>query len=325
MHNDLVELGWTEEHWNRICGAVAEEAQKARIASQLLPMVGPEPGSTVAVPQYALGTRPNPEGYPRVPPEAAVPVHRLAVNSDPNLYLTTIAVNVPLRSHEVADPGLNAALGMFRRAANCIARVEDALVFNGRQQDQAPAGLGNLPEVYTVTGDGTLKGLIHFEEVDDEPPPPLRRRVIRRFTRRPDRDRNTATKTNTNFLPLDGNDVVDAIIQVIGELDSRGQQGPYACGLSQDLFAMICSPNENLVLPRDRILPFLQGPLLRASALRFRTGVVIALSGNPVEIVVGSDIAVRYLQTTMEPRYVFRVSERIALRIREANAIAVIT
>jgi hypothetical protein len=33
---------------------------------------------------------------------------------------------------------------------------------------------------------------------------------------------------------------------------------------------------------------------------------------------------VRYLQSTLEPRYVFRVSERVAVRIREENAIVVI-
>jgi uncharacterized linocin/CFP29 family protein len=316
MHNDLVELGWTEEHWNRICGAVAEEAQKGRIASQLLPLVGPESGSTVAVPQYSLGTRPNPDGYPpTTPPPATLPVNRLAVNSDPDLFLTTIAVHVPLRTHEVADPNLNAALGMFRRAANCIARVEDALVFNGRLPNQAPTGLLNLPAIYTVTGEGQPVGLARpFARARPVPGigiPPIAPRVIQPLP--------------VGANPLDGNDVVTAIITAIGELDSRGHQGPYACALSQDLFELICTPNANLVLPRDRVLPFLQGPLLRASALQFNDGIVVALSGNPVELVVASDIGVRYLQTTLEPRYVFRVSERVALRIREESAIAVLT
>jgi predicted GIY-YIG superfamily endonuclease len=31
MHSDLVELGWTEEHFNRIDAVVTEEAQKARV------------------------------------------------------------------------------------------------------------------------------------------------------------------------------------------------------------------------------------------------------------------------------------------------------
>lgn len=331
MHHDLVELGWTEEHWNRICAAVTEEAQRARIAAQMLPMVGPEEGSTLAVPRYALNTRDNPDAYPperpRQPPvPGAEPPRRLAVDSDPNLFLTTIAVNVQLRSHEVADSRLNAALGMFRRAANCIARIEDALVFNGRLRNQAPPGVGDLPAIFTVTGEapGDFRGIIPSEFGIDPDRAQVDQRVLRRLRRRaPALPQPPAQPPPAP--PLDGNDVVNAIINAIGELDARGQQGPYACGLSQDLFALICTPNDNLVLPRDRILPFLQGPLLRASALRLRHGFVVALGGNPVEIVVGADMAVRYLQTTLEPRYVFRVSERIALRIRQENAIALIT
>jgi hypothetical protein len=51
---------------------------------------------------------------------------------------------------------------------------------------------------------------------------------------------------------------------------------------------------------------------------------VVALSGNPIEIVVACDIGVRFLQTTLEPRYVFRVSERVALRIKEFSAICLL-
>jgi uncharacterized linocin/CFP29 family protein len=322
MHHDLLELGWTEEHWNRICATVTEEAQRARIAAQMLPMVGPEEGSTIAVPRYALEARSNPDGYPveRRGAEATddAPTRRLAVNSTPNLFLSTIAVNVALRSHEVADGRLNAALGMFRRAANCIARAEDALVFNGLPRRGAPRGVGDLPAIFTLTSDapGDIEGLVPFNfDVGGR----VNQRVLRRLRR------GLAHDEEAERPPLNGNDVINAIIDAIGELDARGQQGPYACGLSQDLFALICTPNDSLVLPRDRILPFLQGPLLRASALGLRHGLVVALGGTPVEIVVGADLAVKYLQATLEPRYVFRVSERIALRIREQNAIAVIT
>jgi hypothetical protein len=51
------------------------------------------------------------------------------------------------------------------------------------------------------------------------------------------------------------------------------------------------------------------------------------LAASLVELVVATDINVTYLQTTaaIEPRIVFRVSERIALRIKDPGAIAVIT
>jgi uncharacterized linocin/CFP29 family protein len=295
MHNDLVELGWTEEQWNLITSAVTEEAQKARVAAQMLPLVGPEDPSTVAVPAYALGTL-------NVPPNA--PPDRLVVDSDPTLFLTTIAVNVYVRSHEAGDPSLKAALGMFRRAANYIARIEDALIFNGRPLNAAPVlGLGAIPPVFTVNGNGTPGGIVPAGAPGG------------RFMQ-------AIAAGNPNNL---GNRVVDAIIAAIGALDAAGYQGPYACGLAQDLFTAICTPNPNLIMPRDRILPFLQGPLLRASAVPQGQGFIVSLSANSVEVVVGSDLCVKYLQTNLEPRYIFRVCERIALRIREEAAIAIIS
>jgi hypothetical protein len=290
MHADLANLGWTDEQWNRIVSAVTEEAQKARVAAQMLPLCGPEPSNTVAIPQYSLGSERN---WP------SPPARRLYVDSDPTLYLTTIAINVSLRVREAADPDLQAALGMFRRAANHIARIEDALVFYGRlgRDRSPPLGLGRMPRVFQVTGNGRVDGIF-----------PLRS-GLGWWPSQPLTD------------PTDGGDIVNDIIEVIGKLEDAGQLGPFACVLDQELFTTICNPNGNLVLPRDRLLPFLQGPLLRSSAIQRNYGAVVALSGSPVEIVVASDIHVDYLQTTLEPRIVFRVCERVALRVRERRAI----
>jgi uncharacterized linocin/CFP29 family protein len=307
MHSDLVELGWTEDQWSRIAGAVTEEAQRARVAAQMLPLVGPEDPTTVAVPPFSLNARPNPAMQPpRTAPS------RLTVNSDPTLHLTQIAVNVPLRTREAADPDLEAALVMFRRAANYIARIEDALVFNGRAAPSVPPPFGGagIPSVVQVTGEGSVQGIFPFIG-------PWGGRAL------------------INIPPGAslGDRVVTAIIQAINALDAQGQLGPYSCALSPRLFEAICTPNANLVLPRDRILPFLQGPLLRSSAvfqapavpLPFMAwGVVIATSANPLELVVANDLQVRYLQTTEEPRLIFRVSERIAVRIKEPKAIALL-
>jgi hypothetical protein len=233
-------------------------------------------------------------------------VDRLHVDSDPTLYLTTIAVNVPLHLREAAAPNLDAALVMFRRAANYIARIEDALVFNGRPAGGPPPfGIGGIPPVFDVHGGGGaaqgLLGPVLPRPAIHIPAPP----------------------------PALGEQIVVSIIQAINQLDGGGQLGPFGCALSPPLFEAICTPASSLVLPRDRVLPFLQGPLLRSSAIQAAVapgavgswGVVVALSGNPVEIVVATEIQVRFLQMTEEPRLLFRVSERVALRIKEPNAI----
>ena len=49
----------------------------------------------------------------------------------------------------------------------------------------------------------------------------------------------------------------------------------------------------------------------------------MALGGQPIELVLASDIDVRFLQATLEPRYVLRVFERLVLRIKELDAVCV--
>ena len=45
--------------------------------------------------------------------------------------LATLQLSVRVRGEQLADPEMGSVLTLFRRAANVIARLEDALVFNG--------------------------------------------------------------------------------------------------------------------------------------------------------------------------------------------------
>ena len=306
MDPALAQLGWTEDQWNRICSTVTEEAQKARVAAQILPVAGPEDGSTIAIPRFTLGTQelvPPPVPAPPLPSPPWPAAGRPVVNSNPDLNLTTISVTVPLRGHEVADPNLAAALTMFRRAANYVARLEDALVFNGRSGVENPPpiaipgpAVAGIPGIYTLATDGGAEpGILNSAE---------------------------------NIVPLPrnptGQQLVTGIVQAITLLENEGQLPPFACVLGTDLFVLAHTPDpDSYVMPRDRILPLIQGALVRTSTAFPQWGALIALNGNPVELVVASDIGVQYLQTTVEPRYVFRVVERVALRIKEPSAIAV--
>ena len=95
--------------------------------------------------------------------------------------------------------------------------------------------------------------------------------------------------------------------------------------LGQQLFldAQTPSPGGSLVLPQDRIMPFLGGgPLLRSSTIDPGNGVVVALGGAPVELVVATDVSLQFLQITTAPEFLFRVREKIALRIKQDGAIA---
>jgi uncharacterized linocin/CFP29 family protein len=201
---------------------------------------------------------------------------------------------VYLRGAQMADPDMESALALFRRAANVLARLEDALVFIGQQgPDQGPpSGINGLPAVWGVSGGQEWRGLL------------------------------LATGHEVRVAANDSASLVLSVSQAIGNLEATGQFGPYAVVLGQDLFVLAQTPQQGLWLPQDRIIPLLGGgPLLRSSTLPHDQGVVVALGGAPVELVVAKDVSVQFLQLTTDPLYVFRLYEKMVLRIKDSDAI----
>jgi uncharacterized linocin/CFP29 family protein len=304
-------LDWGDAQWNLVVKAVTDEARRARVAGAFLPTEVPLSATTTSVPNFRLSqvAQPAPPGAGTAPPIGAPP-RRLQVNSDPTLMLTKISALVYVRGSDAADPELAGALGQFRRAANLIARAEDALMFRG-QAGAGLAPLGTPPAllaVGNVTRGGISDGFLPFG-LPAVPPPRVNVLIA---------------------APAGGNQLVTAISTAVTRLENAGHFGPFACVLSNPLFTTSCTPNPGaLVLPRDRMLPFLEAGLFRSSAVPAGLadrdwGVVVALGGTPLELVLGADICVEFLQVTTEPRYVFQVSERLALRTRELGAIAVL-
>jgi hypothetical protein len=52
---------------------------------------------------------------------------------------------------------------------------------------------------------------------------------------------------------------------------------------------------------------------------------VVALGGQPIELVLARDVDLSFLQVTIEPRYVLRVFERFVLRIKELDSVCRLT
>ncbi len=46
----------------------------------------------------------------------------------------------------------------------------------------------------------------------------------------------------------------------------------------------------------------------------------MSMAGDPVDLVLASDISVKPIQVTMEPRHVYRVSQRFTLRIKQPGS-----
>jgi uncharacterized linocin/CFP29 family protein len=316
---------WTDEQWSRVTKAVSDEAQKARVAAELLPLYGPVDPSVVAVPNLALSVKAT-EKY--APLETA---DRLHVDSSPDLKLATLSVQVTLANHEATEPELLAALAKFRRAAITIARLEDAIVFNGQDGEgevPAPLKAGEWPKgllaVYAVHGGKKCEGLVPPGVKVYTAPGAIGAREGVKVA--PAAGHPWPAADRAKNMSAWGNDLVPGVTQAIGNLEGKGHAGPYACFLSPDAYEAVHTPDKgSLVLPRDRIVAFLGGEYIRrTNAVPDGFGIIVALGGGPVEIVVASDISVKYLQQTVEPAFLFRVSEKIVLRVKEWDAVAVL-
>ena len=205
-----------------------------------------------------------------------------------------------MRGAQIADPDMSSALALFRRAANVVARLEDAVAFRGLENYpnlpehfRPRGGVAGLQAIWEITGGEDQRGLLDGANLQIPVGAPRGRNLVR------------------------------AVSIAIGGLEATGHFGPFALALDNDLFAQAQRPDDNsLVLPQDRIIPFLGGgSLLRASTLPRGRGVIVALGGSPVELVVARDMCLEFLQHTSEPTFLFRVHERLALRVKEPSAI----
>ena len=307
MENDSL-VQWTEEQWNLVQQTVRDEARKVRIAASFLPVHGPlPPDAEVAPLQEIINENTADSGYSArrgessepqefsAPRQRGEPEKRLSVDDLQTRPLTTVSVNVYLKRAQVAQPDLSSALIMFRRAANIIARVEDRLVFAGQTgPNPQPGDIKVEPHIFRVTGGDAFSGLVKTAK-----------------------DEGSTVETDRV-----GEHLVKAVVEGIAKLEEFGHLAPFALVLGPDLFVTAYDPNEgSLVLPSDRIKPLLDGPLLRSSTIENTEGVLVSLAGELIDLLVASDISVRLLQETLEPRYVFRVSQRFTLRIKDKNAI----
>ena len=322
MTTDNPQVPWTDEQWARVNQVIQEEASRARVAATFLPLIGPLPGDTDFVradiiefpgiqdlETIALGGAAAQRAI--ISPRAPDQQQNIHVRDRVIIQLATLQVRVGVRGAQMADPDMRSVLDLFRRAANVLARLEDVVVFRGLLEPLpvTPVGGANgLPDVWEIHGGQATPGL-WADPANAWPWPafPKSEEVGLRWT---------------SVLDA-GGVLVGAVSEAIGELEGNGHFGPFAVVLGQGLFLVAQTPDATgYVLPQDRIIPFLGGgPLLRSSTLDDYSGVVVALGGSPVELVVATDMSLQFLQVTGEPRYLFRVREKIVLRMKDAGAI----
>ncbi len=307
------QVPWTDEQWALVRQAVQKEANRSRVAATFLPLYGPLAGDADFVKSEKLNYIDSLLPPSRASsPGAVVESETMSVDEQKTIPLTTLQVRVILHGAQMADPKLTSALEMFRRASNVLARLEDAIVFRGQEdKDKGPPddAISGLKKIWTVRGGESSGGLLGKVETN--------------LTKRADPAANTGAGNKTEpATTTAGKKLIHRVSEKIGDLESSGHFGPFALVLGQTLFANAHEASAALVLPSDRIIPFLGGgPMLRSSTLPHDQGIVVALGAAPVELVVATDVSVGFLQVTTDPLFVFRVFEKIAVRIKESDAV----
>lgn len=280
----MAELNWSDAHWQKVNDAVNEAFSKASVASAFLPMHGPLVGSAEVVRNERL--QQNNES----PPTISLDRDHPGVNQK----LVNVTVKVELTSEQVADETLSNAILAFRRAANILAQEQDRVVFEGFLR--SPKGATANSDL-VANRPGPQPGLADLH---------ARRYEFSRF-------RVVGDQTI-------GQGVVKAVVSAIQKLEEKYNPSPFACVLGNELFEEVHDPSPSMVLPADRIVPLLKGgPLLRSGKITADAGIVVSLSGNAVDIVIGTAPTVQFLQRTSDAKFLFRVYARFALRIRDGE------
>jgi uncharacterized linocin/CFP29 family protein len=199
----------------------------------------------------------------------------------------------------------------LRRAADVLARLEDAVVFRGLVANPAPP-----PAPPFIPPAGTLRVRPIWEILDGE---------VSEGIYGPSDSRSHIYFKAAPRSALRAN-LVTAVYDAIRHLDDvRGEFSPFAVVLGNGLFKAVTI--EKLALPNDIIRLLGGGSLLHSPALDILNGycgVVVPLGGSPVELVLGADMSLDVQRVDDEPRFVFRVFEKMRLRIKRPEAIAIL-
>src|SRR5215831_8790023 len=129
------QVPWTDEQCARVNKVIQEEASRARVAATFLPLYGPLSADADFVRAGRINYPPLPQ-----PDVRQRQTQQIRINDTTVIQLATLQVKVYVRPAQMADPELTSVLALFRRAANVVARLEDAVIFRGMIRDAA----GNL-------------------------------------------------------------------------------------------------------------------------------------------------------------------------------------
>jgi len=282
MDTVVAKLPWSPEIWNRLHLAVSSEVKRVTVAQRFLPLAGPMP-KALTVPGEPI-TRDS--------------ERRLVMDEAVVSPLCEIWSEFALTPQQVAEEAtLLKARTLAIRAANFVTLAEDALIFNGDdalktfpllqkgivRHRSGPAGSGSLgaAEVLEVSTPQNAKGV--------------------------------------------GRSIFERVIQAYAMLQDRGHYGPYALVLNTRAYAALRNPPANtFIFETDRLKSIFDSGLYATGTLPTKpdfSGTLYSLGGKSMDLVIGRDAQVAFLQEDDDGKYRFRVWKRFAYRLRDPSAV----
>jgi uncharacterized linocin/CFP29 family protein len=225
-------------------------------------------------------------------PADVIDLATMTVNEADVTALVELGVEFGLtRQQAAAEEQNGTGVTLGTRAANLLAQAEDMVIFLGDAAFKSPL----FKRVRHRSGTGGA-GLL-----------------------------NSAAEVVT-VQPLSpqhyGENSFNAVADAYGRLQRQGHNGPYAAALHSDVYADSFAPVANMpALPADQIKQLAPLGLFGTGALPPKTGVVVSVGGNAMDLVVGSEPTTEVLQQDAEGFYRFRSFERFVLRVKDKSAI----
>ena len=318
-------IPWSKEVWDRIDQAVETEVKRTRICGRFLPK-RPVPPKTTSVPTdaYSLST-------------AAGGTPILKVDEGSTTRLNEYYVEFQLTPQQVDQEegdfqqlGHSTAVTLATKAANTLAQAEDLIIFQG-QNAIAGATLFTSSFVLTLSGNTPADtGLLDFPVGSTAPGPgPLGGAGGTPIT-------VVQVPALAPAVPgvIYGPATFEAVAQAYSALQASGHYGPYALVLETIPYADTFAPlPATLTLTADRIKPLVTAGFFGTGTLPPNPppapvspyyGVLVSLGGNTMDLVVGLEPLVAFMQEDTDGNYRFRVLQRFALRVKDPTGIVIL-
>jgi uncharacterized linocin/CFP29 family protein len=326
-------IPWSKDVWDRIDQAVEMEVKRTRIGARFLPK-RPVPPKTTSVPTDAYSSSPAVAGIPAFLTVDEGATTRL------NEYFVEFVLTPQQVDQEEADfktLGHSTAVTLATKAANTLAQAEDLIIFQG-QNAITGSTLFTASLVALLNANQPLDtGLLNFPIGGVLPGAgPL-----------------TPAPPNISVVPVPllvlappdpgviyGPNTFAAVAQAYSQLQGVGHYGPYALVLETIPYADTYAPlPATLTLTADRIKPLVTAGFFGTGTLPPNPppapvpppaqatpyfGVLVSLGGNTMDLVVGLEPTVAFMQEDTNGNFRFRVLQRFALRVKDPTGIVIL-